>query len=240
MSTRIPIVGPVVFFTGAGISVGAGLPTYRGTGGLYEKADLEPPSIDDVTRERLPALWARFRSRLATRQQVRPSHAHMAIAQLEQALDAPVTVVTQNVDGLHVDAGSSRVIELHGTLRTMRCLGSSHRMPVDDAVWIDDVPYCPNCGDICRPNVVLFGEALPGSAFGDAQVAIREARTVIAVGTSALVYPAAFLIDRQHTAEATCLWVNPETKPPDSHWTWLTGTADEVLSHLGEGPPHEA
>ena len=228
----IPVDGPVVFFTGAGISVGAGLPTYRGKGGLYETSDLEPPSIDDVTRERLPRLWARFRSRLATTHRPRPSRAHSAIAHLEQTLDAPVTVITQNVDGLHVDAGSTRVIELHGTLRTMHCLGSGHRLAVDDGVWTDGVPYCTACGDICRPDVVLFGEALPARAFGDAQVAIREARTIVAVGTSAVVYPAAFLIDAQHTSDATCLWVNPEAKPPDAHWTWLPGTADTQVARL--------
>jgi NAD-dependent deacetylase len=228
----VPVAGPVVFFTGAGISVGAGLPTYRGTGGLYQDASVEPPNAEDVTPERLPSLWARFQPRLRTRDELVPSAAHLAIADLERHSPKPVTIITQNVDGLHSDAGSTRVIELHGTLRTMRCLIHQHSLPITDAHWHDQVPHCPVCGGICRPNVVLFGESLPGSAFGDAQVAIREAETIVAVGTSAVVYPAAFLIDAQHTASATCIWINPEDAPPNGHWTWLQGSADTQVARL--------
>jgi len=228
-----PLTGPVVFFTGAGISVGAGLPTYRGTGGMYENTNLEPPNADDVTPERLPALWDRFRPRLKAFEDLGPSRAHLAIAHLETVMPGEVTVVTQNVDGLHVLAGSTRVLELHGSLSTMRCLGAGHPHSVQDVDWAEgSAPVCSICGQICRPNVVLFGESLPTEVFYAAGEAIRSARTIVAVGTSALVYPAAGLIAPQHTAGATCIWVNPETAPPTEAWTWLQGTADDEVADL--------
>lgn len=225
--------GPVVFFTGAGISVGAGLPTYRGSGGMYENTILEPPSAEDVTPERLPALWDRFRPRLKAFADLRPAGAHIAIAELESSMPGQVTVVTQNVDGLHVAAGSTRVLELHDTLSTMRCLGVGHVHSVHDVHWDEGTaPLCWICGAACRPNVVLFGEALPADVFYAAAEAIRNARTIVAVGTSAQVFPAAGLIAPQHTAAATCIWINPETPPPSDDWTWLKGSADHEVAHL--------
>lgn len=228
----VPVVGPVVFFTGAGISVGSGLPTYRGRGGLYQASAATPPSASDITIDRLPALWARFRARLRAADEAGPSIAHRAIVELESRLAQPVTVVTQNVDGLHSTAGSRRIIELHGTLRTMRCLDHQHVTTPADADWEGDVPYCPGCGSICRPNVVLFGEQLPATAWDDAATAIADAATVVAVGTSAFVYPAAFLIAIEASTGAERIWVNPETEPPDDGWTWLRGTADTQVPRL--------
>jgi len=225
----------VVFFTGAGISVGAGLPTYRGKGGVYESGSRTPPSAEDVTPERLPGLWDRFRPRLRAFDDLAPSRAHAAIAALEHNDSASVTVVTQNVDGLHSRAGSTRVHELHGSLRTMRCLANGHVHSVPSTPWNPDAaPPCPTCGDACRPNIVLFGESLPERPFSDAAAAIREADTIVAVGTSAVVYPAAFLIGRDYTARSRLVWINPETAPPDRAWTWLRGPADdEVAAFLG-------
>lgn len=227
------IAGPVVFFTGAGISVGAGLPTYRGTGGLYEDTGLEPPNAGDVTPERLPGLWNRFRPRLTSADEISPSRAHHHIAEIETQSDEPVTVVTQNVDGLHQAAGSTRVVELHGTLRTMRCLGQKHVTSAQDIHWDEEgVARCPQCGDMCRPNVVLFGESLPAAAWADAEAAIYGAATIVAVGTTAAVYPAASLISARASSHAVRIWVNPESEPPDHGWTWLQGSADEMVPRL--------
>jgi NAD-dependent deacetylase len=229
----IRLCGPVVFFTGAGISVGAGLPTYRGRGGLYENTDLEPPNASDVTPERLPALWERLRPRLAVTTELQPARAHVAIAELETRLPGAVTVVTQNVDGLHGAAGSRTVHELHGSLRGMRCLGAGHASTIADAEWADDgVPRCPTCGAPCRPAVVLFGEPLPPAPWEEAVQSLAGSATVVAVGTSAQVYPAAGLISLGRTPRAARLWVNPETPPPDAQWQWLRGDADTVLDRL--------
>jgi NAD-dependent deacetylase len=227
---------PVVFFTGAGISVGAGLPTYRGAGGLYEGTSLEPPSAADVTPARLPALWTRMRPRLEAAGQVGPAPAHRAIVALERTLPSPSTVVTQNVDGLHTQAGSASVVELHGSLRTLRCLACDRGAPVAGATWQGGVPRCPRCGGPCRPDVVLFGETLPPAAWDRAQRAVQEASTVVAIGTSAQVYPAAGLIAPGRSPRAVRIWVNPETAPPDDDWTWLQGSADAMV-HLLRAVP---
>ena len=229
----IRVRGPVVFFTGAGISVGAGLPTYRGRGGLYENTELEPPNASDITPERLPALWERLRPRLAVTTELQPARAHVAIAELETHLPGAVTVVTQNVDGLHRAAGSRTVHELHGSLRGMRCMGTGHASPIADAEWADDgVPRCPACGTPCRPAVVLFGESLPRAAWDASMAAMHSASTVVAVGTSAQVYPAAWLIAPEQSPGALRVWVNPDAEPPDSGWQWLRGDADTVLDRL--------
>lgn len=238
MPDRAALAPPVVLFTGAGISVGAGLPTYRGTGGLYEDTDLEPPHARDVAPERLPGLWARFAARLRSRGEVHPSAAHLAIASLEHDHGVPVVVVTQNVDGLHRDAGSTHVVELHGSLREVRCIGDGHVRPLDAAEWgPDGVPRCPQCGAATRPNVVLFGEALPRVAWEQAADAIDGAGTVVAVGTSAQVFPAASLIGTGRAPHARRVWVNPETPPPAPGWEWRQGRADvQVPVVLGLAP----
>jgi NAD-dependent deacetylase len=231
----VTITGPVVFFTGAGASVGAGLPTYRGTGGLYEDTTLEPPHARDVTLEGLPALWARFGPRLRRAEAVTPAPAHQSIAALEHDHDheLDVTVVTQNVDGLHTAAGSTSVLELHGSLQRVRCMESNHTSALVDVTWrIDGVPLCPTCGDACRPDVVLFGESLPAGTWDAAAAAIRDAATIVGVGTSAQVYPAVLLIADDHTAHARRIWVNPETPPPTENWDWMQATADEALVRL--------
>lgn len=228
----IPIEGPTVFFTGAGISVGAGLPTYRGTGGIYEDSDLQPPHARDLVPDRLPGLWARFGDRLRAAGSIAPSAAHRRIGELEGLHQAPITVVTQNVDGLHARAGSTRVIELHGTLLTMRCLGAGHRVAVEDATWVGGLPICATCPEPCRPDVVLFGEALPQDVWEAAETAIGQARTIVAVGTSAQVYPAALLIQSRAGLAQRRIWVNPEAEPPDADWTWLQGGADEQVARL--------
>lgn len=228
----LAISGPTVFFTGAGISVGAGLPTYRGTGGLYEGTNRQPPHARDLSPDRLAELWARFGERVTAAREVEPSRAHRHIAALEGRHPHSISVVTQNVDGLHTAAGSSQVIELHGSLRSMRCMPLGHACEVEQASWVAGVPACPTCGAPCRPNVVLFGETLPQHAWAQAKEAIAGAETVIAVGTSAAVYPAALLIDDGPVTGRRLLWINPETEPPSAEWTWLMGDADTQVARL--------
>jgi len=234
------VTAPVVFFTGAGISVAAGLPTYRGAGGIYEGSDLEPPHARDATEAGIAALWERFSGRLLATRNVQPTRAHRAIAALavsDQAVDDAVAVITQNVDGLHVLAGSPDVIELHGSLRRVRCLHCHQRGSLPDAdEWQDGVPVCTACLGPCRPDIVLFGEQLSAGALTTAASAVSRARTVVAVGTSGSVYPAALLIERQATARAERVWVNP-APPPDADWTWIEADADSGVEALLAGTP---
>jgi NAD-dependent deacetylase len=164
----------IVFSTGAGISVPSGIPPYRGTGGIYtDNPELEQAlTANNMFYARSQVLNAIEKMKSIV-DACKPNAAHVAIAELEQYHD--VTVITQNVDNFHLLAGSSKVLELHGNL---------YRERIDE---IDE--------DEMRPDVVLFGELLPEDIFHEAVLAVENADVVVAVGTSATVYPAASLLD---------------------------------------------
>jgi NAD-dependent deacetylase len=161
--------GSVLFVTGAGISAESGLPTYRGVGGLYDVGQTEEGlPIEDLLSgdmmESDPAVcWKYIHQLEAACRGARPSRAHEIVAAFEEPI--PRTwVLTQNVDGLHLKAGSTRVIEIHGNLDRLACTGCSYRTRVESFVGLPAVPSCPRCGAVVRPEVVLFGERLPAAA----------------------------------------------------------------------------
>ncbi|HTZ00295.1 MAG TPA: NAD-dependent deacylase [Rhodocyclaceae bacterium] len=159
----------LLFITGAGISADSGLPTYRGIGGLYDsKLTDEGIAIEEALSGQMLALrpeitWKYIAQIEANCRGVRPNAAHEAIAWLEARLPE-VTVLTQNIDGLHRAAGSRDVIEIHGTLHRLSCTDCGRRMEVSDYAGLGLPPLCAECGGLLRPDVVLFGEALPQGA----------------------------------------------------------------------------
>lgn len=158
----------ILFITGAGISADSGLPTYRGIGGLYDgNATDEGYAIEDalsgeMLRQHPEITWKYLAQIEATCRGARPNAAHAAIAWLESR--AAVTVLTQNVDGLHRAAGSTDLIEIHGTLHRLACTSCGLRLEVADYDGLPLPPGCPDCEGLLRPEVVLFGEALPEGA----------------------------------------------------------------------------
>lgn len=156
----------VLFVTGAGISADSGLPTYRGIGGLYEgrTTDEGYPIEVALSGEMLAAepgvCWRAIAQIEAACRGARPNRAHEIIAALERE-PRRVWVLTQNVDGLHRDAGSENVIEIHGDVHDLRCLGCGVRRRVADYRGLAIPPSCDRCGGLVRPEVVLFGEMLP-------------------------------------------------------------------------------
>jgi NAD-dependent deacetylase len=158
----------VLFITGAGISADSGLPTYRGIGGLYndrytdDGLPIEIALSGDMMAERPDITWKYLAQIESTCRGAGPNAAHHAIARLEN--EKQVTVLTQNIDGLHRAAGSSDVIEVHGTLHRLTCTGCGARFTVSDYAGLELPPGCPDCGRLIRPDVVLFGEALPREA----------------------------------------------------------------------------
>jgi NAD-dependent deacetylase len=156
----------ILFVTGAGISADSGLPTYRGVGGLYDSGatedgmPIEEALSGPVFARRPEITWKYLLQIERGCRGARPNAAHEAIARLERGREA-VRVLTQNVDGLHVAAGSSDVVEIHGSLRRLVCLRHGHRYDVDDYSALGLSPRCAQCGGAIRPEVVLFGEALP-------------------------------------------------------------------------------
>ena len=161
--------GSVLFITGAGMSADSGLPTYRGVGGLYDRGltDEGVPievALSGHMMQSDPALCWKYIAEIAEAGRgAEPNEGHRVIARLEQALDR-VWVLTQNVDGLHRAAGSTRVIDIHGDVRDLACTRCDWGEVVDDVSDLGSLPpRCPACEGLVRPEVVLFGEALPSA-----------------------------------------------------------------------------
>ncbi|MGM0576520.1 MAG: SIR2 family NAD-dependent protein deacylase [Myxococcota bacterium] len=156
----------VLFITGAGISADSGLPTYRGVGGLYEGGITEEGfAVEEVLsgammRARPEITWRKIREIEQACRGASPNRGHRVIAEVEAALPRVVTL-TQNVDALHQEAGAREVIDLHGDVRTLFCPECGWRERVKDYAHLDEVPRCPECDAVIRPDVVLFGEMLP-------------------------------------------------------------------------------
>jgi NAD-dependent deacetylase len=178
-------------------------------------------------------VWLWYARRRAEMALARPNPAHKALAGLEAA-GVTVTVITQNIDGLHTRAGSTRVIELHGNVTGLECF--RERVPVAEAEPGDEIPpRCPRCGSWLRPAVVWFGEPIPRGALEDAWTAAEECDAFLAVGTSAEVQPAASLPLIARQAGARVIEVNPAATPvtPLAHHV-LSAPAGAVLPALVE------
>ena len=201
----------VAVLTGAGVSVASGVPSFRGTGGIWERHDpMEVATMTALRRD--PArVWRFFDELDEVLGTARPNAAHRALASLEDG-GFLQTIITQNIDGLHQVAGSVAVIELHGTPRTLTCTSCGRTSgrtppPARDAAG---VPRCPDCDGVVKPDITLFGENLPGTTLRRAEHAVRRADVLMVVGTSAEVEPAARLPRLARTLGATVIEINPE------------------------------
>jgi NAD-dependent deacetylase len=182
----------VLFITGAGISADSGLPTYRGIGGLYEDADAEEGIPIEVAlsitmlNTRPEIAWKHLARVEAACRGARFNRAHAIIAELEKRLPR-VWVLTQNVDGFHRDAGSQKVLEIHGNLRKLRCTQCAWRDVVPDFSMLTVPPHCERCGGLIRPDVVLFGEWLPEAAVAENATQLQRGFDVIfSIGTTSM------------------------------------------------------
>jgi len=176
-----------VVLTGAGVSADSGIPTFRGEGGLWRNYRAEDLATPEAFARNPLLVWEWYEWRRSLVRDAQPNAAHLAIARLPNAL-----VVTQNVDGLHHRAGSTDVIELHGSLFRARCVRENTRTDALDP-FTDLPPHC-SCGALLRPDVVWFGELLPEGAFERAARAVRDADLLLIIGTSGVVFPAAGLV----------------------------------------------
>ncbi|MFO7768437.1 MAG: NAD-dependent deacylase [bacterium] len=193
-------------FTGAGVSAESGVPTFRGKEGMwkdFKAEELATPEAFERDPDRVLEWYAWRREKIAD---IEPNPGHEALARAEERFEE-FTLITQNIDGLHEQAGSRDVIELHGNILRDRChVCGSRRGPGEDG------PRC-TCGGRYRPDVVWFGEMLPQQALERAFQAARSADVFLSVGTSTLVYPAAYLPFMAHEAGAFTVEVNPERTP---------------------------
>lgn len=184
----------VLVLTGAGVSAESGVPTFRASDGLWEGHRIEDVATPDGFARDPALVWQFYNARRANVALVSPNPGHVALARLEAELGDRFLLATQNVDGLHLDAGSKRVLELHGSLRRTRCL--SCKVVADRGLEVlANRPICPACGGFLRPDIVWFHEMLPPGVMEAAQKFALQCDILIVVGTSAVVYPAAGLID---------------------------------------------
>lgn len=227
-----------VVLTGAGISAGSGLRTYRGPDGVWEEYEVEKYGHADALLDRPKETWRLFGGMRQPVLAARPNAAHAALAAWEASL-APqqeLLIVTQNVDALHQRAGSRNVVELHGNIMFTKCSHPACGLQRyrDEASHIDKVPTCPMCGSVLRPDVVLFGEEIPALASWTVKRALRDCDLFIAVGTSGLVTPAANYVRSAEYAGARTILVNLESmaKPNPAFQEQYLGPAEIVLPEL--------
>lgn len=188
----------IVFFGGAGVSTESGIPDFRGVDGLYHQQYRYPPEtiISRSFYRKEPAEFYRFYKSRMVYPAAKPGRAHLALAELEES-GTLKAVITQNIDGLHQEAGSQEVLELHGSVRRNFCLqcGKNYGLlEFLDAYGADGIPRC-SCGGMIKPDVVLYEEPLAGGVLDRAVSFLSQADMLIVGGTSLTVYPAAGLLD---------------------------------------------
>lgn len=225
----------IVAFTGAGISAESGVPTYRATGGLWKQFNPGQIASPQGFAEDPQRSWRWHNERRAALEGIHPNPGHQALANLEHRVaerGGRMTVATQNIDGLHHRAGSRRVLELHGSILRARCTAcdATEGLGFRD---VGEAPMCPECGAMLRPDIVWFGEMLPEDVWETARDEAAACDLMITAGTSAVVYPAAGLVELAARAGAPVLEVNLEPTPMTRvAEVTLRGKAGELLPRV--------
>jgi NAD-dependent deacetylase len=206
----------VVALTGAGISTESGIPDFRGPQGLWKQVDPRTSTVQ-FFRQFPDIFWQFMVDRLGSMVRAEPNRAHYALVELER-MGKLSSVITQNVDGLHLKAGSRNVIELHGNVREAVCLSCGKVVPMEEAMGKVKRGYLPprcECGGVLKPNVVLFNEPLPEEAYRRALLESGTCDLMLVVGTSLQVYPAAYLPVVAKQRGARLVIINMEPTPLD-------------------------
>jgi len=218
-----------VFFTGAGLSAESGIATYRGEGGVWTRYRYEDYACQRAFRRAPACVWEFHDARRADVAAAAPNAAHHLIAAVQAALPA-TAIVTQNIDGLHQAAGATEVIELHGSLWRLRCEVCGARCENREVPLAEK--HCA-CGAWWRPDIVWFEDPLDGRLFAEAAECISACDCLVAIGTSALVYPAAELPLLAVRAGALTIEINPEETPLSRFYHHcLRGSASAMLAAL--------
>jgi NAD-dependent deacetylase len=213
--------GPFVVLTGAGISAESGVPTFRGSDGLWEKYRAQDLATQQAFNQDQHLVWRFYHWRRELVAQCQPNLAHHTLVEIERATN-DFTLITQNVDGLHKRAGSEKVIEMHGSLWRLRCTQCPARWRDHEVPLPMSLPSCPECGEVARPDVVWFGEPLESEVLQLAFEAASRAEVLLVVGTSAVIQPAAQLPLLARLNGAQVVEINIERTP-------LTPLVDEFL-----------
>jgi len=221
----------IAVLTGAGISAESGVPTFRDAQtGLWAQFDPQQLATEEAFRANPSMVWDWYAYRRELIAKVEPNAGHRALADFARRHPARLTLITQNVDGLHQRAGSTGVLALHGNIFEDKWLDTPNACCNQDAAVAGSPPYCDRCGNMLRPAVVWFGEALPLQALDEAQAVAQSCDLMLVVGTSGVVYPAAGLA---HMASGRMVIINPApTELDEAADAVLRGTAAQLMPVL--------
>lgn len=224
--------GKVTVLTGAGVSKESGIPTFRDAQtGFWANYNPEQLATPEGFLKDPPLVWKWYDWRRQKLQEVEPNPGHNAIFELESLFEQ-VVVITQNIDGLHQRAGSSDVLELHGSIARFYCFDNHHECTEEIPFGLPEPPFC-HCGSMLRPAVVWFGEALDPKTLMRAVSECETSRVVLVVGTSGMVQPAASLPMTALLKGASVIEVNPERTPLSATASlFLEGPSGSVLPLL--------
>lgn len=223
----------IVAFTGAGISVESGIPPFRGEGGIWNTYDPEVLDLDyffSHYSQSWKAIKAIFYDFLKDK---KPNAAHHILSQWETNSHLN-TIITQNIDNLHKEAGSVSVIEFHGNAQRLTCTDCEHLFEVRDWVFNEQAPFCPNCGGRLKPDFIFFGENIPDQAFHAAHQATWLCDLMLIIGASGEVSPANRIPEIAKSHGATIIEINPGETLYTKLITdiYLQGSAGKVLSDI--------
>ncbi len=217
LAQMVEEAGNVVFFGGAGVSTASGIPDFRSAHGIYSGSQgrsYEEMLSHGYFMRHMDAFWA-FYKNVMLYPDAEPNAAHKALKRLEMQGKLSA-VITQNIDGLHQKAGSSKVLELHGTVHRNFCMKCGEQTDLAYVVGAEGTPMCPSCGGRIKPDVVLYGEELDNNVINEALEAIRKADLIIVGGTSLVVQPAAgFIMYRRPSCQLAL--INRDETPYDDH-----------------------
>ena len=232
MRLRIDGDTRLLVLTGAGVSAESGVPTFRDANGLWENHPIEKVATPEGFQEDPRLVWRFYSERRRKARDVRPNPGHAALAAAEAKMGDRFLLVTQNVDGLHRTAGSKNLVEIHGNIWVVRCVGcGAERYEQGDFETLP--PACGACGGLLRPGVVWFGEMLPREASEAATEMLARCEVLIVAGTSAFVAPASgyAAVAKRHGARV--IEVNPDETPVSAICdATFRGKSGEVLPAL--------
>jgi NAD-dependent deacetylase len=227
--------GPAVALTGAGISTESGIPDFRSPTGIWARYDPQEYATLEAFRADPAKVWSFYALRFRALTEAEPNAGHVALAELERAGHVRA-VVTQNIDLLHERAGSSDVVEVHGSIRTSSCLGCGSRQTLSEVLprlGEAAAPTCAVCGAVLKPDVVFFGELLPQAAIDRAYELARSTGVLLVVGSQLEVWPVSLLPDETVQAGGEVAIVNKgPTSFDDRARLKIDGGAGETLTAL--------
>jgi len=221
----------VTVLTGAGISAESGVPTFRGEGGLWRNHDVMELATPYAFERDPELVWEFYNWRRDLISKLTFNPAHKALVDLER-IKPSFTLISQNVDGLHLLAGSKNLLEIHGNLWKVRCT-RCNEITLDLSPDMGPLPKCKTCGSLLRPHVVWFGESLDGELLNRAVDASKNCDIMLVIGTSSVVQPASSLAFQAKDGGAIVAEINLEATPNSQFMDFaFHGKAGEIVPRL--------